>query len=450
MTLQSLQTAGRQLIRTNAFVSLLGNGLSALLGLATLALLARLCPRDELGKWLLFLTVYALTDTLRSGLILNALIRNLAAEQDPQQIRRWSGAAWQLSVGLLIGLSGLLLAGAAIGHWLGYGQDWPLLAGWITLLGLVSLPVNLSGWLLQARARFKAMQIVRISVQVLFLIGIGLGYWLHRLDSTYLFAAYTLAHVLIGGLVIVNGWAQLGAGRSGTAHERQALLGFGRYSMGTLLVSNLLRSSDRLLIGSLIGPEAVVVYTLPQRLIELIEMPIRSIVITDMPLLAKQYGQRPVAAWAAYFNQQAGRLWLLVLPLAVGGILAAGPLVQLLGGGNYDDSAAILRCFMLYALFLPLERYSGIGLDIVDKPNQNLLKVSCMLVVNLLGDLLAILLFKSVLGVAVASVATFLAGLLLGFRLLQAHAPVSVKKAIVAGVKQVRDLSKKMQHAGVH
>jgi len=47
-------------------------------------------------------------------------------------------------------------------------------------------------------------------------------------------------------------------------------------------------------------------------------------------------------------------------------------------------------------------------------------------------------------------VATFLAGLLLGFRLLQAHAPVSVKQAIVAGGKQVRDLSKKVQHGWVH
>ncbi|QJD77020.1 lipopolysaccharide biosynthesis protein [Spirosoma rhododendri] len=450
MTIKAIQTAGRQFIRTNAFVSLAGNGLSAVLGLATLALLARLCNQDELGNWLLFLTVYALTDTLRSGLLLNALIRNLATEQDPLQLRRWAGAAWQLSFGLLGGLSVLLLGGAAVGYWLGYGPDWPLRATWLTVLGLVSLPVNISGWLLQARARFKAMQLVRISVQVLFLGSIGLGYWLHQLDSTYLFTAYTLTHLLVGGVVIVNGWAQLGTVLSGTSVERRVLLGFGRYSMGTLLLSNLLRSSDRLLIGSLIGPEAVVIYTLPQRLIELIEMPIRSIVITDMPLLARQYGQRPLPAWAAYFNQQAGRLWLLVLPLSVGGIVAAGPLVQLLGGGNYADSAAILRCFMVYALFLPLERYSGIGLDIVDKPAQNLLKVGCMLLVNLLGDLLAILLFQSVLGVAVASVATFLAGLLLGFRLLQAHAPVSIKGAVVAGTKQVRDLTKKMQHEWVH
>lgn len=446
MNIKTLHGAGKQLFRTNAFVSLAGNGLSAGLGLLTLALLARVCSKEEFGNWILFLTVYSLTDTLRSGLILNALIRQVAAETMTPMIRRWAGAAWQLS-GVLLGLmSGLMLGVAFVGHWLGYGTQWPTKVGWLIGLSVVALPVNLSGWLLQARSRFKAMQAVRVSVQVLFLLGIGLGYYTNRLDSTFLFATYIISHALISAGVLISGWAQANTLREGTAQERRSLLDFGRFSMGTLLISNLIRSSDRLLIGLLMGPEAVGIYALPQRLIEVIEMPIRSVVITDIPRLSRLHASRPAAEWAAFFNRQAGRLWLLVLPLSVGGLLAAQPLVHLLGGDGYGDSSYVLRLFMVYALFLPLERYSGIGLDVVNKPQQNLLKVICMLVVNLVGDMIAIVVFKSVIGVAFVSITTFLVGLLLGFRFLRVYAPVSLSGSVQAGFAAVQQLLKHVRH----
>ncbi len=446
MNVKTLHGAGKRLLQTNAFVSLAGNGLSAVLGLVTLALLARVCSKEEFGKWILFLTVYSLTDTLRSGLILNALIRHLAAETTMPMIRRWAGASWQLSAAFLGLMSVLIFTVALVGSWLGYGAQWPALAGWIVGLSVVALPVNISGWLLQARSRFKAMQTVRVGVQLLFLICIAFGYYTKQLDSTYLLATYTLSHTLVSLGVLISGWAQVDTLREGTAQDRRTLLDFGRYSMGTLLVSNLLRSSDRLLIGALMGPEAVGIYSLPQRLIEVIEMPIRSIVITDMPRLAQLYANRSLVAWAAFFNQQAGRLWLLILPLSIGGLVAAQPLVNLLGGAEYGDSSNVLRFFMIYALFLPLERYSGVGLDVVNKPQQNLLKVTCMLVVNLIGDVVAIVVFKSVVGVAFVSITTFLVGLLLGFRFLRAYAPVSLLGSIQAGLATIQQFLKHVRH----
>lgn len=446
MTTKTIYESGKRLIKTNAFVSLAGNGASAVLGLLTLALLARVCSKEEFGKWILFLTVYSLTDALRSGLILSALVKHIAGEQDTAVLKRWAGATWQLS-GAFVGLMALLFVCLiVVASWFGYGGQWPALAGWIVGLSIVAIPVNISGWLLQARSQFIYMQTVRVSVQVLFIAGITIGHYTNQLDSMYLFASYTITHTLVGVVVLLTGWAQGSSIWINAVQERRSLLGFGRFSMGTLLVSNLLRTSDRLLLGAFMGPEAVVVYTLPQRLLELIEMPIRSIVITDMPRLAQLYTNSSLRVWADFLNQQSGRLWVALLPLSIGGFLAAGPLVHLLGGEGYSDSINVLRFFMIYALILPIDRYLGVGLDVVNKPQLNLLKVICMLVVNVIGDAIAILVFKSVVGVAFVSITTFALGWVLGFRFLRAYAPISFLGSIQTGFITALHFVKHVRH----
>ena len=67
-----------QIIKSKSFSSLLGNGIGALLGLLTFAFLARFLDKSTFGAWIVFLAVYGIFDTLRIGMVLNALVKNLA------------------------------------------------------------------------------------------------------------------------------------------------------------------------------------------------------------------------------------------------------------------------------------------------------------------------------------------------------------------------------------
>mgnify|MGYP002777925715 CR=1 FL=1 len=439
------QTFSR-LVKTDVFTTLTGSGVSAAVRLVTFALLARWLSRETFGEWVLFQTYYTLFDTVRTGF--QSAFVNHASGTDEATFRRYAGAAWQLSLVLTLAANALL-GGVVLGAgWLGWAAGETHLLGWFFALSLISLPNSLSDWTLYARRQFRFLQSLKLGVQTLFLLAIAGAWFSENLTVPVLYGAFVGANALVAALTFVTGWNRLGSFGAGTATERRQLWQFGRYSTGTLLSANLLRSSDTLLLGALLGPAAVVVYHVPQRVVELLEMPIRSTVVASVPRLAALYGQGP-EAMAAWFQKTAGRLWVVLLPFSVGCFVLAEPLVVWLGGAGYRESAGLLRIFMVYTAFLPLERYGGIGLDAVRRPHLNLTKVAVMLVVNVAGDLVALLGFHSVTGVALASIGTFLTGLGLGYFWLGKHIPVTLWGTLRGGLKEARHWVQKSSYAGI-
>ena len=78
-------------------------------------------------------------------------------------------------------------------------------------------------------------------------------------------------------------------------------------------------------------------------------------------------------------------------------------LVMILGGHQYlgtdpatgASTVTIVRIFSIYGLLLPIERMTGIGLDSVNRPDRNFQKVLYMTIANVIGDLIAVFVFKS-------------------------------------------------------
>ena len=86
------------LVHNNTLISLAGNGLSAVLGVALLGTLARWLQADLLGMWILYQMSYTLFDFIRMGSLLNPFIQRIAAIQSVDETRKLVGSAWQLGV----------------------------------------------------------------------------------------------------------------------------------------------------------------------------------------------------------------------------------------------------------------------------------------------------------------------------------------------------------------
>ena len=128
--------------------------------------------------------------------------------------------------------------------------------------------------------------------------------------------------------------------------------------------------------------------------------------------------------------------------------LFADFLVLILGGAQYlgtdpstgASTALLVRIFALYGLLLPVERMTGIGLDSINLPKRNFLKVVIMVAANVIGDLVAVFVFGSLEAVAVASVIFTVAGIWIGYYFLDREIGLEYRQIFSSGIRFYRQM----------
>ena len=142
------------------------------------------------------------------------------------------------------------------------------------------------------------------------------------------------------------------------------------------------------------------------------------------------------------FYKYSGALTILFTVGSLLTFLFADLLVLVLSGNQYAgtdpvtgfNAADILRVFAIYGLLLPLDRMTGIGLDSLNKPNINAFKVLIMVACNIIGDLVAVFVFESLILVAVSSIAFTGAGIWIGFVFMNKAVGLSFKRIFKEGL----------------
>ncbi len=411
----------RKLLNNPTLLSLGMNGGSALLGLLSFAFISRVLEANAFGEWVLLLTVYSMLDLIRNGIVQNAFIKQLASTRGANKTGVY-GAALQVNVQVSTGLSVLCtaawLALLLSDWWIEYQSYLLMLALWMMLSALYQF----TQWAILAFSNFQRLAILRLIQPALFLLLIVV-YHEHITDVVRLALLYAAALGVGSFWALVSGWLWVKTWKRGNRQLRRKIREFGKYSMGTMLASHLLRSSDTFLIGWLMGTSAVGIYAVAFKFIELLEMPLRSFVQVFIPKMAKLSEKSGEAAAKLYISY--GKVLSIgFLPVIAAMVLFPELLVKLIGGEGFLASALVLQALAIFTAVLPFDRLSGVSLDMINKPQLNLVKVLIMLTVNIVGDCIAILYFDSLVGVALVSTATFLTGLLFGNAILRKHLPI--------------------------
>lgn len=409
--------------------------MGAVLGLLTFSLLARFLDKPAFGAWLVFLTIYGIFDTLRIGMVLNALVKNLAQAKTDEEAGRVIGSSLFISLvitSIYITLNALVFLLCYSFNWI---PEYQSFFKWFVLISLLSLPHNFASWILNAKLDIINMSVLRILSQLVFIAYILI---VVRVDASVdqVFLGYTLAQILPTVLALIKSWAGFQHLKSYTSEMLGRIFHFGKYSMGTLIGSNLLRSSDTFIITSTLGSGAVATYNVPLRMIEIIEMPLRSFTVTALPGYAKLVADGKMEELREVYEKRTGLIFYMLLPISFLSFLLADWVVLLLGGSSYQDAGVLLRLFATYMAILPLDKFSGVLLDTINKPNLNFFKVMIMLAVNVSGDYLGILIFGNLHSVAIVSTLTFLAGMLFGYYQLKKYTGIRFPYVLSEGWKE--------------
>lgn len=442
----------KKIVREENFLSLTGNLIIALFGISGFALLARSLSVNEFGQWVLFIAAGSFIEMFRFGITNTGLIRYLSGADEEFRLKL-------IGSNTLIGLIATMLVAVLmiscnylfhepIRH-AGYG----LFFTWYPLLAFINLPWNNALVVLQADREFG---------KILALKAINSGFFFIILVVNYLFLKMTLAEI-VWTLIIINiltSAVSLILGWDGTKHINKAnaktnktLLDFGKYTTFTLVGTNLLRSADTLIISlSPLGSSAVALYSIPLKLTELQQIPLRSFAATAFPKMSKASLHGKIEEVRELFYTYSGAITYLFVLVSVFTFCFADAFVLLLAGKKYlltdpvtgFNVVSIVRVFSIYGLLLPIDRMTGIGLDSINKPNINALKVLFMVIANIIGDLIAIFVFKSLILVAVASILFTLLGIWIGMYFLNVELKLKFSDIFNRGVIFYRTLFKKL------
>lgn len=389
-----------KIFKNNNFLSLANNGLVAVFSFFGFLLLVRSLNTNDFGKWVLLVTTANFVDMIRFGITRTALVRFLSGA-DNDEAKKLIGSNYFINL-----VSSILIAGIVLGIDFLFPQKvhdsgFSLFFYWFPLLAFINLPFNNAQSVLQAKLRFDRLLILRLINVGGFMLFLLVNFFWTHLQLQAIVYAYLIVNVVTSLISSITNWDGIRHIFNVKKATNKLILNFGKYSTGTLIGSNLLKSADTFIIGlsPFLGTAGVALYSIPMKLTEIIEIPLRSFAMTAFPGMSKASIEGKTEKVKELFYTNAGGMTLLLFPLMILSFIFAKQLVYILGGPGYESTASIFRIFCIYGLLLPLDRFIGVTLDSVNLPKYNFFKVVYMTLSNIIGDSIVVFAFVFVSGV---------------------------------------------------
>ncbi len=434
-------------LKNKHFLALVGNGIISVFSVLTIFVLYRALEKTEIGTWFFFITCIGLADSIRNGFLTTATVKFYAGTS-PERGREVLGSVWFLASAIT---AVALLVNAIALPFVQYihKPEMKIVIQWFGITYLSTLPTTVAAWILIADEDYLKMLWLRF-INSGSMIGLILVYiFLHKGSLQNILIINLFTNCLTSAVIVLQGLSKFQTLRYRSKSTILELVQFGKYSLATNASTNLLGSANTFIITFFLGPAALAVYNLPQRLMEFIEIPLRSFVGTGLSAMAAAHNNKQTHMVSYISKKYAGMLTLAFIPISLVAFVGADLATQLLGGSKYIGTEApnILRIFMFIAILYPIDRFNGITLDVINHPKVNFYKVLIMMAVNISTGIGGILLLHNLYGVALATPFTLLAGLLFGYHHLKKHLNgYSFRGIIRTGIIETKLLLNKILH----
>jgi PST family polysaccharide transporter len=367
---------------------------SQLLGLVIFVLLARLLLPVDFGLVALAAVFVAFAQLMVDQGLGDAVV------QRPTLTRRQLDTAFWASIltGLIITVAGVVLA-IPIAIVLGDRRLEPILqvlSATFLLTALSSIQMGL----LRREMAFRSLAIRKLTAVALSGV-VGVGMALAGFGAWSL-VGQQIANALVSVVMLwaVTPW------RPSLEFSRQdfrELFGFGIHIVGGDALNFVSRNTDRLLIGVFLGPVALGLYAVGYRILDTSQQILvnaaRRLVFPTFSRL--QHDRERMRRAYSRMNRASSTL---TLPGYVGLALVAQEAIVVLFGGRWAVSGPVATMLFLIGPVLTVGAFSGALFNAVGHPEVTLRFRLVTTAVNVAGFLIAVLVFRDILAVAMAFV----------------------------------------------
>lgn len=418
-------------LRNRHFHSLLGNLIIAFFNVLSFAILVRVLSKDDFGEWVLFIATYTVLDQVRTALLQSGIIKFYAGVT-PYTARKVAGAAWYISLLVSFGYIALstIVYFAAYGH---FNETWHVFIVWLGVLTLLSLPLNFATWVLQAEHRFDRIALIRLAQNGSFLLLLGILFLAKQVSLSNVLYMYAISLAFTSVYCLLKRWTYIRTIWFRTKAHAMELYRFGRLIVGSMASSLLISYSDNMVIRTMMNPAAVAIYSIPQKFMEVIEIILRSFVATAQPTLSAAANRQDYKAVALAFCRYTGTVTIVIAPIILVLLLLTQPLIVLLAKSSYLDATDVVRIILLSAILWPIDRFIGVTLDMINKPQINFYKNFLKLILNISLDILFVWVLADIRSVALASLVNVIFAVIFGYYFVRKYLGVRLVDVIRLG-----------------
>ncbi|MDR3715009.1 MAG: oligosaccharide flippase family protein [Puia sp.] len=424
------------------FLSLSGNAVMSVFGMLTLSILYRSLPVAGIGAWVFFQSTLGLIDTFRSGFLTTAFIKFYAGT-DSKRATDVVGSTWFVGGAITAGLVVLNILAVLFMPPL-KNEGLALCIKWFGICYVSTLPSFISSCVVQAEQRYDRLLYIRFLTQSLFVLGILCLVVVKQNNIEHVVYAFLISNVLTSIFCISAGYSRIGSFFSRTGKTIRELYHFGKYSVGTNLSSNMFRASDTYIVNFMLGEAAVAIYNLGLKLMELVEIPLRSFAATAMASLSEAYNQDRKSDVIYILRKYIGIITVSLIPVSIGAVLFANIAIGIMGGSKFIGTEAgiqaanVFRMFMIVALLYPADRYMGLTIDVIHRPGVNFVKVLIMLSANIIGDFVGVHWLGNVYGIVIMNLFPAIIGIWISNRELQKYMPYRFFSLFNTGYSEIK------------
>jgi len=412
------------------FFSLLQSLSGVFLSIGSFYMLLRVLGPKEYGVWVLFMVTVTILETVRGGLVQNALIKFLASEERTEH-HKITAASFTISGMLSFLCIALVLV---FGKMLALMWKAPEL---FTIFNIYCITFIISGLLtqfnciLQANLKFKSIFIGSFIMQFSFFVYVATCYFLkiniNLIDLVYLQIATNSITLLI---TFFLARPYLSISFNIYPDWIKKLFNYGKYAFGTSVSAILSVTVDQMMLGAILSPVQAGSFNVAVRLTNLLDIPTNAVAVIVFPQSAKRMVTEGKEGIKYLYEKSVGTLLALLIPGILFLYLFSDFVVTLVAGSNYKDTIPLLHVTLLYSLFTPYGRQFGNILDSIGKTRLTFLVVVLVTSINIGLNYLLISKF-GVLGAAYASLTAHIIGFIIGQSILKKELNVSIKNTFI-------------------
>jgi O-antigen/teichoic acid export membrane protein len=175
---------------------------------------------------------------------------------------------------------------------------------------------------------------------------------------------------------------------------------------GTKAAGKIDNQFDTVLVGFFLTPMAVSYYVVSKQVVTFIERPASALGFTLGPTAAAESTAGNTESLSQIYEKALINVFLLYVPAAVGLILVAEPMIELVFGAEYLGAVPVLQILSIYAVALSINMVISTGLDYLGRARIRAILKGITSIMNV-GLNIVLIPLLGVIGAAVATVITY-------------------------------------------